>query len=338
MEGRIGDYVTMKRKYTILWVDDDRSREKIFKNLKEKLNVNGEFKNVANADIAATLDDLLSKTNFDLILIDHFLEHAKPATIQTGSTAAEYIREKKPDCPIICVTAAEKAIDIDLHKKSIYEDLFKVSSISEHYASILSIAKSYQTLLKKRPESNENLTALLKAPKGDRERLKTIIPEDIKRDYEDKSLLFNISKWVRHGLMAKPGFLYNKLWSATLLGLKEESFDKVAHLFKNAKYTGIFSDAANERWWQTMIRQILYSEFPNDKAVFPWQLGHKLPGITKKDHCVCYVCNKEFPETVGYTDEAANTSRPMHLKCSLIHPNFESTLYYDDVRIMEPSR
>ena len=47
---------------------------------------------------------------------------------------------------------------------------------------------------------------------------------------------------------------------------------------------------------------------------------------------------ENIPETVGYTDEHAKTPVPMHLRCSLIHPNFETTLYYDDVRIMEPAK
>jgi CheY-like chemotaxis protein len=330
----------MKRKYSFLWIDDDSTRKKDLDTLKRRLNVDGEFKNVSGQNIATEVDGILSKPKFkfDLILIDHYLESAAGASIKTGSTVAEYIRERRPDCPIVGITAAEKATDIDLHKKSIYEDLFKVTSISEHYNSIISIAKSYRTLIKKRPGKNEDLIRLLKASKDDRERLMSIIPEDIKRDYKDKSLLINISKWVRHVLMSKPGFLYNKLWIATLLGLKEESFNKATHFFENAKYTGLFSDEGNERWWQTQVRQIIYEKYPDDQSAFPWLLGHKLPKIGKKDYSVCHVCEKEFPETVGYTDEAAKTPVPMHLRCSFIHPDFESTLYYDDIRIMEPAR
>ena len=73
--------------------------------------------------------------------------------------------------------------------------------------------------------------------------------------------------------MAKPGFLYDTLWTATLLGLKEESFKKVTHLFKNAKYLGLFADKSNERWWQTQVRQIIYAKNPDDKSALPWLLG-----------------------------------------------------------------
>lgn len=329
----------MKRKYSFLWIDDDQTREKALDTLKKRLSIDGEFINVLKKNIATEVDGILSETKFkfNLILIDHFLGGAAKASIQTGSTAAEYIRERKPDCPIIGITAAEKATAIDFHKKSIYEDLLEVTSISDHYNLILSIAASYRTLVEKRPQNNDDLIKLLKAPKDVIERLTIMIPEDVKRNYKDKSLVINIAKWVRRGLMSRPGFLCDNLSSATLLGLKEESFIKVKNLFEKAKYNGLFSDEDNEKWWQTQIRQILYAEYPDDKSAFPWQLGHKLLKI-KKDHSVCHVCGKEFPETVGYTDETCNTRAPMHVKCSLIHPNFEITLYYDDVRIMEPAK
>lgn len=330
----------MKGIYSFLWIDDDKSRKKNLDTLKRKLSVGGQFLDVSGEDITAKVDSILLSNKFDLILIDHFLDSAKPkqASIRTGSTVTEYIREQRPDCPIVGVTGAGKATDIDFHKKSIYEDLFEVSSISDYYNSILSIAESYRTLVKKRPQNNDDLIKLLKAPKDVMERLTIMIPDDVKRNYKDKSLLINISKWVRRGLMSKPGFLYDSLWTATLLGLKEESFIKVKQLFEKAKYNGLFSDESNERWWQAQVRKIIYAKYPDDKLAFPWQLGHKLPIIVKKDHSVCHVCGKEFPETVGYTDEAAKTPVPMHLRCSLIHPNFENTLYYDDIRMMEPAK
>jgi hypothetical protein len=330
----------MKRKFSVLWIDDDPSRKEALDTLKKILGVDGEFINVSKENIATKVDGILSKPKFkfDIILIDHFLDSTKKESIRTGSTATEYIREKRPDCPIVGVTAAGKLTDIDSHKKSIYEDLLEVSSISDHYKSILSIAETYRRLVKKRPHNNNDLIKLLKAPKDIMERLTIIIPEDVKRNYRDESLLINISKWIRQGLMSKPGFLYDNLWTATLLGLKEESFIKVKHLFEKAKYNGLFSNESNERWWQAQVRKIIYTKYQDDKLAFPWQLGHKLPMLVKKDHSFCHVCGKEFPETVGYTDEAAKTPVPMHLRCSLIHPNFENTLYYDDIRMMEPAK
>jgi CheY-like chemotaxis protein len=325
----------MRAKYKFLWIDDAKDRKNSLDTLKKRLSADGEFLYVSEKNITDEVDKVLSKSKFDLILIDHFLDNAK---IKMGSTMAEYIREQRPDCPIVCVTAAGRATDIDFHKKSIYEDIFEVSSISNHYNTILSIAESYRKLVRKRPQKNDDLIKLMKVPKDVIEQIAIIIPEDIKRNYKDKSLLINISKWIRHELMSRPGFLYDDLWTATLIGIKKESLPKVKPLFEEAKYKGLFTDEDHPRWWQYKVRQLIYSIFPDDKNNFPWILGHGLENITTRDHSICYVCEKEFPETVGYTDEAANKLVPMHLRCSSIHPNFEVTLHFDDSRIMVPAR
>ncbi|MBU1570626.1 MAG: response regulator, partial [Proteobacteria bacterium] len=158
----------MKEKYTFLWIDDDKNRKKSLETLKLSLSVDGEFLDVSAKDITIEVDSVLSKNKFDLILIDHFLDNAKPskqARIKTGSTITEYIREKRPDCPIVGITGAGMLTDIDSRKKSIYEDLLEVASISNNYNSILSIAESYRRLIKKRPKNNDDLIKLLIAPK-----------------------------------------------------------------------------------------------------------------------------------------------------------------------------
>jgi CheY-like chemotaxis protein len=330
----------MKRKYTFLWIDDNPDRKRSAKTLEKSMSKHVrlvEFLSVSKKNISVILDELLLATRFkyDLILIDHFLNDVSRESIKTGSSAAEYIREKKPNCPIIGVTAAN--MEVDLYKKSMYEALYAIANLSSQYSSVLSIAESYRLLNKKRPENNETLIELIKPSAEDKARLVTIIPDDIRRNYKDDYLLFNVSKWIRHTLMAKPGFLYDRLWVATLLGLKEESFKKVAHYFEAAKYSGLFSDEGCERWWQTKIRQIIYSRYPKDVSSFPWQLGQKLPKIAKRDYSLCHVCGKGWPETVGYTDAAARTPVQLHLRCSIAHPGFESSLYFEDIRMMKPA-
>jgi hypothetical protein len=186
-----------------------------------------------------------------------------------------------------------------------------------------------------RPKDVNDILKLLLAPQNDKKRLKSIMPEDIKGHLGDKSLLTNISKWVRYTLLAKPGFLYDGLWTATLLGIRETSFSKVHKIFEKAKYTGIFSDDNNKRWWQSRLKEILYSKVKDNNANPPWVLGHKLPNITKKDHSICHVCEKEFPETVAYIDVSSTRREPMHLRCTVSHPSFESTLFFEEIRMMK---
>ncbi|MEW6738494.1 MAG: hypothetical protein AB1325_01145 [Nitrospirota bacterium] len=337
MESKIGDKTAMtkKQKLFFMWIDDESERDRAAENLERLLHVDVEFKDVRGKNLITELHNILGGIKPDLILIDHRLDKVlADSVVETGSSVAEIIREKWPACPIVCVTAA-RSEDVDLHKKSIYEDLYEYPQLSEHYPSLLSIAESYRHLIQKRPQNNEDLIKSIKPPADDKNRLITIMPENIKQNYNDNSLLFNISKWVRHVLMSKPGFLYDQLWTATLLGLKANSFNKVKNIFDKAKYRGIFADTSKERWWQTGVRQILYSRFSNETSSYPWLLGRKLSGITKRDYSICHVCHKELPDTVGYTDEAAKTPVPMHRRCSITHPAFESSLYVEEIRMMK---
>ena len=175
----------------------------------------------------------------------------------------------------------------------------------------------------------------MKYPEDDKVRLEAVIPNELKSDYTSQSIPISISRWVRQTLIEMPGFLYDSLWAATLLGIRERSFQKVESIFEGAKYNGIFADKSNARWWQTRIRQILYKEVPTEEFKNTRTLGRKLPKIIKKDYSVCYACKGDDPEIVGYTDEKAETRVQLHLKCSVPHPNFEKLLYFEEIRMMK---
>ncbi len=134
-------------------------------------------------------------------------------------------------------------------------------------------------------------------------------------------------------MIKKPGFLYDRLWAATLLGIKEESFQKVEGIFAKAKYDGLFADDANVRWWQCKLKEILFSQFPDSEEVYPWKLGRELPEIEEDDYSKCGTSGDDYPETVAYTDEAANTRTPMRLRHTVSHPNFEKLHHFEEIRM-----
>jgi CheY-like chemotaxis protein len=327
----------MKKKFTVLWIDDDPTKKrKESENLESRLNLDVKFIDVENENLPAKLKEILSRNEPDLILMDHMFDKVKKNGYNTGSTAAEVIHEKWQACPIVCVTEVDLK-DIDLHKQSIYEDIFKFGNISYYDSTLVSIAASFQELKKKPPQNIDDFIGLLKAPEDDWERLKAVIPEELKNKelYQDPSLLLTISRWVRHTLITKPGFLYDRLWTATLLGIKEESLPKIENIFSEAKYSGIFADKGNERWWQSKLKEILFLQFPEIDEIYPWKLGRKLPGIAKDDFSKCYASGEDFPETVAYTDEAAKTRKPMRLRYTVSHPGFEKFLFFEEMRMMQ---
>lgn len=329
----------MKRKLKFIWLDDNPDRVRPKKNMEETIGVEVVFIDVKGASLGDKLSELFKSSKPDLIIIDHVLDKIRMSDdglIRYGSTVAEIVREKWLNCPIIGVTAAPRIEGVDLQKKSLYEALYPIEEFSMYYDSILSIAESFQTLTKRRPQSVSGLLKLLNPPKDDIVRLSAVIPDDLKSNYGNKSLSISISKWVRYILLEKPGFLYDSLWAATLLGIKEKGFDKVKKIFKKAKYDGIFADQSNEKWWQTRIREMLYKRFAAKNLQNTRILGRQLPGMDeKRDFSVCYACKGDEPEIVGYTDEKAEKRVQLHLRCSVLHPNFEKSLYFEEIRMMK---
>lgn len=329
----------MSKKLRFMWIDDDPERQGHSDELGKRLRVKVEFVNLKEKDIFKELQALVTLSEFpDLIIIDHKLTDVEKGGFQTGSTAAEVIRETWSECPIVCMTAVPLSDNsIDFHKLSNYEDTFDISNISQYDSTILSLAETFRKMRKNPPKCADELLRLLKVPKEDKNRLLDIMPNHLKNldFYKDKSLLMTISRWVKGTLIAKPGFLYDRLWAATLVGIKEKSFSKVETVFERGKYRGIFADKRNERWWQAKLREIIFSESDGSDAIYPWELGRKLSGINQADFSKCYVSGEDYPEIVAYTDETAKFREQMKIRYTMPHPGFEKSLYFEEIRMMK---
>lgn len=327
----------MSKKMKFIWIDDEAKRINRVDSI-ERYKVPSipmtkvDFVNATGRQIEEVIKDILNKEEPDLLIIDHFLDHgikkSMGVDISKGSAVAQIIREKWSSCPIIGITAAKKRPRIDWQRELAYDELYEFDSLTKHYSSLFVIAYYFKILLKKKPKNKDEVIELLKPPPDDTKQLFAVTPEF------SLKMVSKISRWVRHTLLNKPGFLYNKLWTATFLGIKENSFDKVSRIFEDAKYKGIFADPENPKWWPTKIREILYKKIKATNLKFSWELGHKLPRITSKDYSKCYVCSKEFPEIVGYTDETYIAQKPMHLRCTDSDPNEKKDLYFKERRIM----
>jgi len=320
----------MSKKLQFVWIDDE-NRGQAFKTMKARLGVGGKFINVGKSNVNYLKDIATIKP--DLIIVDHNLTNSDE-NIKKGSTIASLIREKHPEMAIICVTGQDPS-KIDNLEGLSYEAVFEIDQLGKHYESILSIAKSFKKLNSDRPINIDEFIALLKAPKIERIKLENIIPMEIKENFEDKALFQNISHWITHILITRPGFLYNRLWSATYLGLTEKGFKKVEDMFEKAKYKGLFADQTKERWWKSSLIEILSKEIKT--TGLPWEKGRSLSGITHHDYSKDYYTdNKEdLPEVVAYTDETCTEEYPMKKKYTVPHPKFDKLLYFEEIGMMK---
>lgn len=75
-----------------------------------------------------------------------------------------------------------------------------------------------------------------------------------------------------------------------------------------------------------------------DKGIYPWEKGRFLSGIEDVDSSVCYASGEAYPETVAFEDSSADAQQvQIKIKYSHIHPDYESLLNFEDIRIMTPA-
>ncbi|WP_421945034.1 hypothetical protein [Pedobacter sp.] len=316
-----------------IWIDDLPERESEARNMEKSLGVTIEFKDVKNKELINELTKIVSGKEPDLIIIDHNLEDADSGIFKKGSSAAPFIREIWPECPIVCVSAVDIR-QVDGKQKSNYEEIFSIDEISKHYWEILSIAKSFYFAKENRPQSIVDILNLLNCPEIDRHKLASVLPTTLKDNLSDTSIILELSDWVRNTLLKRPGFLYNTLWLSTLIGVKVESFQKIEHNFKGALYDGIFNKDSDPRWWKSQVMEILFEI--SQMQGLPWVKGRGINGLSDQDFSVCYATEAEFPETVAYEDQSQDAKEvPVKIRETVLHPDFESLLYFDEIRLMK---
>jgi hypothetical protein len=321
----------MSKANKIAWIDDNPSRART------ALELGAEFINVKDADLAGEVEHLLKGPQRRLVILDHILDKTTSTNpiFQRGSTIAEAIKEKWPACPVLGVTNADKVDKIDLRTKQAYDDVLPFSDFSKYFDHIEVVAKDFARVTNATLRKPADLVALLKPPGEDEERLEAALPDDLQRSLRDTSVGSRTYRWVNH-LMRRPGFLYDDLWSATFLGVNDRGFTKIRDSFNRANYDGVFARDDDPRWWVSRLAQLLYKQVEPQPREMSWHVGRRLPGIRRKYYSQCYAdCGDESPpEVVAYLDASSEDRRPMHLKCTVLHPRYKRELYFEDVRMM----
>jgi hypothetical protein len=318
----------MSKKLKFVWIDDE-DRKKDARNLEKQIGVKCEFLDVKRRELNYLSE--VDRIQPDLILVDHNLVNIAAGEIRKGSTIAVLIREKHPTYAIACVTGQD-ANSIDTQQRLSYEAIFSYDDLKHHNLTMKAIATGYRKLKEKRLRKISDLFNLMKAPKLDHVRLETILPGEIRENFADHGIFANVSHWIRDTIMERPGFLYDRLWASTLLGLNDSGFEKIEDRFAKAKYKGIFTDKSKDRWWRSELINILSSQVKGQGL--PWEKGRHLPGINSRNFSRDYFNGEDYPEVVAYTDETSNERVQMKLKHTVLHPSFNKLLFFDDVRMM----
>jgi CheY-like chemotaxis protein len=325
----------MSSKLRFIWIDDTPNRKIEAENMEEELKAEVQFEGLEKKDVIKELARITKEPEPDLILMDHSLSSALDNPIRTGSSAAAIIRDAWPSCPIVSITGTDIK-DMDAIHRSAYEAIFSISNISKNYQRIVAIAQGFRTLKQSLPQSTQDILDLMAVPEADRGRLVKILPHELKDNFPDRSFLIELYRWCDSTLFQRPGFLYDRLWTSTLLGLSEEGFLKVEAKFEAARYKGVFATDSDDRWWKSQVLMILGEE--TKQYGLPWKIGRLLVGENETTlFSKCYASGADSPETVAALDETDDSDyRPMRLKCTDPHPHYEDMLFFDEMRIMRP--
>lgn len=313
----------------ILWIDDYPGRKSTADDL------GAEFINVQGEDLAPVVDKLLRGSSPSLVIIDHILDKTASGTnaiFRKGSTIAEAIKAEWPHCPVVGVTNIDNINGIDIRTKRAYDALFRFHHFSKYFDRIKGMAKGFMAV-KKVGSNDLKLIELLKPPKYEVDRINAALSDDLKMPTQDASVGSRMFRWVER-LMDRPGFLFDSLWSATLLGLNEDGFSKVVSRFEEAMYKGIFPRPDEPRWWSSRLSELLYGLCRPEPGELSWHVGRRLESIRKSHFSSCYSCGEDYPEIVAYLDETTEQRQAMHLRCTILHPRHKRELFFEDIRML----
>jgi CheY-like chemotaxis protein len=328
----------MSEDFHFLWIDDDPSMRQAANNLEAKTGAQVQFHDLTGQDLDKKIGNLVREYPSDLFMVDHRLDQTvgnlRTSFGATGATAAEMLKDSNPNVPVICVTKVE-AKDITLTQKSAYDAILSAADLNRQSQIILPIAKGFREIKTKPPKDEDELLKLLGCPQVDNDRLKQVLPDNVKTGIGQAGYASLLLRWIMDFLFARPGFLYDSLWAATLVGAKENYFNATQEKLKSATYGGIFANEADPRWWVSIILETLYKTDLSNEEKDPRRLGRAYLEIPPEEYSKCYVTGEDLPDTVAYTDTTNKKCVQVSLRHTQAHPGFAKLLFFEEIRVVK---
>lgn len=289
------------RKLKFVWIDDQPAKVENYRvaiehGLEEpKLAASIELIEVKR-ELLLTLEQWTAKARKapDLFIIDHVFNTALPFKLN-GSSVAHLLRNTFPATPMICVTAKyDSPRSFDQEDLSEYTAIFPYSQLSQSLEDIFCVARDFPKLASTGTKPKEHLITCLRAPERDREQLLSLLPEEFQNP-EHPATQHRIARWIYTVLLPRPGFVYDRLHVATLLGLTVEGFAKVQSRFAKALYRGVFATRNTPRWWVSEVHRLLFGATDTGASNVPQLAGRALPEVGEDDYSTCYVSKTKEP-------------------------------------------
>ena len=301
-----------------------------------------------NNGTAGTIEELLDclekffsrKDNPKILLIDFKLS---ASIAPFGSSLALRLKEEQEtqsflkDLPIVGTSNVVKSPQLTEHKKAEFIDIFDKQDLDRLSKSIFQIAIDYPKLYELTELNDENrkekIFELITIPNNSKDVFWNAIPTDFKKDW-DLDTPQSLARWIWKYFSSKPGLLLNRLYTATLIGVEENAFQKVENKFEGALYKGIFSVDNRQRWWKERLIEILESSVKETKIMPIWKRGHHLDEINNEDKVKCrYTEETEKKMIPAFIDEGRDELVPISYDLTKEDPKENIEVGFDAVRI-----
>lgn len=316
----------MKKKLEIWWIDDDPARFRTLARgrierpshptLKGRRGAKLIPKKLSNEEESKALHLALSearrtKTLPHLVIIDQILNR-KEGGFDRGSTLAVSFRAEAPTVPAVGVTAASLKDIAELQKDQFIEffcldDLQSGARVPDLFA----IADGFAMVIRAKiggkiaAKNLESIFRIIGCPIEDRPFLGPCVPSELANAW-DQETPHIFARWVWHTLIGLPGFLYDELQIATLLGLTEAGFLRITEKLSDCVYNGVFASAARPRWWVSAVRKRVRDLTHAEITTPLWKAGREILGPRQSRYLSkCYSMRSSdcVPDVVAFVDE-----------------------------------
>ena len=271
-------------------------------------------------DLIEQLEDFFSEEETPKVLLIDFILSADIAPY--GSSLALRIKEeqsKKPfikKIPIVGISGVEEGNkELTEHREQEFIDVFDRTDLNDKTHAIFKIAEDYPRLvdsMEKSQNSRGKLIAnVLNISKESEDLFLNSLPSEFKKNW-DSDTPHSLARWIWKVFLNEPGFLLNRLYAATLLGIKIDAFKEIENMFQEALYKSVFSIERQPRWWKENLTSILNNKVKSDKIMPVWKRGHSIDGIDEEDYAECSITGSTDTKLVpAYIDDDRDKLEPI---------------------------
>ncbi|EIE7520903.1 response regulator [Vibrio parahaemolyticus] len=330
----------------ILVIDDkakvqDHARTILLKALEARQGIKFDIIEPNEQDLKEKLAKI---SDYNLVIIDFRFDQPGTAIFRSGASLYSLIQDYTSSIPIYLISVLTSTtnqigdFDLFINDTRLKNGESFKKEIEDHITlKSCDNTKDFLNLLHAPEDTIDDLTSILK-PIFSKVELRAKDSE-VPKVSVSQSLNLRLFQWMAQTFLRKDGFLTCKEGAAVTLGVSTDYFDTISSKFNNAKYSGLFSDSFEDRWWITLLEdEIIAIDDPNDllsKHSFSEASSLLLGAQADDDFSTCVVCGQKYPDSLGILpQEDTKAIYPVHTECSELDESVQQESFFQNLRLI----